>query len=167
MSRPDHRGHADTEGLARGAYSNPDYMVDVLNVVAALKVYDQADPDRIGMWEHSMGGFITLRSMLTDPDIRAGAVGSYPDLLERWRIGRPAHPTPRPSSWRNSLAVEFGTPSENPDFGDSISANSYVSELDAPIQLHHRAEDTRVPIEFSETLYAKIIETGGEVEYLA
>ncbi|MEX1248334.1 MAG: hypothetical protein WEA61_07605 [Anaerolineales bacterium] len=35
--RPDYHGHANSEGEARGAYGRPDYVIDVLNAVAALK----------------------------------------------------------------------------------------------------------------------------------
>src|SRR5690606_38600085 len=97
--RPDYRGHAFSDGEARGAYGYPDYTIDVLNATAALKNYPDADPNRIGMWGHSMGGYITLRSMVVDPDIKAGViwagvVANYPDLLTRWR--RPNNNQPPP-----------------------------------------------------------------------
>src|SRR5689334_5742877 len=52
--RSDYRGHDQSEGEARGAYGAPDYTVDVLNAVASVKRYPDADPNRIGMWGHSM-----------------------------------------------------------------------------------------------------------------
>ena len=72
--RSDYRGHADSEGEALGAYGQPDYVVDVLNAVAAMRLYPEADPSRIGMWGHSMGGYITLRAMVIDPELRAGVI---------------------------------------------------------------------------------------------
>ena len=54
--RSDYRGHDRSQGRARGAYGYPDYTIDILNAVASMKVYTDADPDRIGMWGHSMGG---------------------------------------------------------------------------------------------------------------
>lgn len=171
--RPDYRGHAFSEGDARGAYGYPDYTIDVLNATAALKNYPDADPDRIGMWGHSMGGYITLRAMITDPDIKAGViwagvVASYPDLLTRWR--RPNN-TPAPAvapnqarRWRTLLQEQYGVPEDNPAFYASISANSYLADLSGPLQLHHGTADASVPYEFSTTLLEQVQAAGGVAE---
>jgi dipeptidyl aminopeptidase/acylaminoacyl peptidase len=171
--RPDYRGHADSEGEASGAYGSPDYVVDVLNAVAAMRRFPAADPTRVGMWGHSMGGYITLRAMVIDPDLRAGViwagvVASYPDLLTRWRrtpvaLGTPTR-TPSFRSWRGGLLSMYGSPEENPEFWNSISANSYLQDLAGPVQLHHGTADSSVPVEFSEILYDQIIQAGGQAE---
>ena len=72
--RSDYRGHGSSEGVARGGYGSPDYTIDVLNAVGSMKKFPDADPNRIGMWGHSMGGYITLRAMVIDPDIKAGSI---------------------------------------------------------------------------------------------
>ena len=72
--RSDYRGRGSSEGEARGGYGTPDYTVDVLNAVAAVRNHPDADPDRIGMWGHSMGGHITLRSMVASKGIKAGVI---------------------------------------------------------------------------------------------
>src|SRR5215207_7395956 len=169
--RSDYRGHDRSEGEPGGAYSNTGYTVDVLNAVSSMKRYPEADPKRIGMWGHSMGGYITLRSMVVTKDIKAGViwagvVASYPDLLTRWRRGpnASATPTPNPRSWRFSLVQEFGSPEENPEFWRSVSANSYVSEISGPVQLHHGTLDEDVPLEFSELLFYELINANQYVE---
>jgi dipeptidyl aminopeptidase/acylaminoacyl peptidase len=169
--RSDYRGHGNSEGEARGAYGSPDYTVDVLNAVSSLKRHPDADPNRIGMWGHSMGGYITLRSMVIRNDIKAGViwagvVGSYPDLLTRWRRGAGAAtvPTPSPRSWRTSLVQQYGSPEENPGFWNSISANSYLGEISGPIQLHHGTADEDVPLEFSELLFYQMLDVQKYVE---
>ena len=170
--RSDYRGHDQSEGEARGAYGAPDYTVDVLNAVASMKRYPEADPNRIGMWGHSMGGYITLRAMVISKDIKAGViwggvVASYPDLLTRWRRGSTAAATPTPSarSWRFSLIEQYGSPEENPAFWNSISANSYLKDLSGPIQLHHSTTDEEVPLEFSELLFYQLLAANQYVEF--
>ena len=169
--RSDYRGHDQSEGEASGAYSSPDYTVDVLNAVASMKRYPDADPNRIGMWGHSMGGYITLRSMVISKDIKvgviwAGVVASYQDMLTRWRRGPGSAitPTPNPRSWRLSLINQYGSPEENPGFWNSISANSYLGDLSGPIQLHHGTADEDVPLEFSELLYYQMLDANQYVE---
>jgi dipeptidyl aminopeptidase/acylaminoacyl peptidase len=161
--RIDYRGHDQSEGVASGAYRHPGYTVDVLNAVASLKQFPQANSEKIGMWGHSMGGYLTLRAMVISPDIKAGViwagvVGSYDDLLNRWRRNVP---TPIPSgtgtrSWRWDWVEAYGTPEENPEFWNSISANSYLGDLSGPIQLHHADTDETVPLVFSEILAAQM-----------
>ncbi len=169
--RSDYRGHGNSDGVASGAYGSPDYTVDVLNAVASVKRYPDADPNRIGMWGHSMGGYITLRAMVISKDIKAGViwggvVASYPDLLSRWRrgSGASASPTPSPRSWRFSLIQEYGSPEQNPAFWNSISANSYLSDISGPLQLHHGTADEEVPLEFSELLFYQMLNAGKYVE---
>ena len=167
--KPDYRGHGETEGEAMGAYGYPDYSVDVLNAVASIERYPDADPDRIGMWGHSMGGFITLRCMVITDDVKAGViwggvVATYPDMFA-WFHKSPAVSLPtRARRWRYDLMEQYGTPEENPTFWASLAANSYLADLSGPLQLHHSTTDEEVPVEFSEGLAEQVQAAGGSVE---
>ncbi|GAB4579395.1 MAG: prolyl oligopeptidase family serine peptidase [Anaerolineales bacterium] len=171
--RSDYRGHAFSEGEARGAYGDPGYVVDVLNAVSAMEAYPDADPNRIGMWGHSMGGYITLRSMVVDPRIKAGViwagvVGPYPNLFDRPDFELLATPSPTGSGrgrWRFELVQQFGTPEENPEFWNSLSANNFLGEISGPLQLHHGTADESVPYSASELLYGQMIEAGKTIEF--
>ena len=79
--KSDYRGHGRSEGQAAGGYGSNGYTIDVLNALVTLEHYTRGvtppidnlfvDRKRIGMWGHSMGGFITLRAMVVRPEIKA------------------------------------------------------------------------------------------------
>ncbi len=167
--RIDYRGHDASEGEATGAYGNPGYQIDVLNAVASIKQLPEVNPEKIGMWGHSMGGYLTLRTMVISKDVKvgviwAGVVASYPDLLYNWR--RTGSFTPSPSSrgvgWRTRWIEAYGTPEQNPVFWDSVSATSYLADLSGPLELHHGTEDEDVPLEFSIRL-AELARDAGQI----
>lgn len=171
----DYRGHDQSDGEATGAYGDPGYTTDVLNAVSALQAFPDADAQRIGMYGHSMGGFLTLRAMVISRQIKAGViwsgvVGSYPDMVCCWHppgAGGPKR-TPDPnfrSGWRTQWLNLYGSPQDNPGFWQGISANAYLNDLSGPIQLHQDTADTEVPAKFSQDLFQAIRATGKLVEY--
>lgn len=173
--KPDYRGNGDSEGKPEGAYYSPAYATDVLNALSSLKKYPDADPTRIGMWGHSMGGNITLRDLVVDPkDIKTaviwgGVVGSYNDLMNNWQRKVPYQPSQRELSLRNNyrqnLVKIYGNPETNPRFWNSIDPTYFLSDINTPIQLHTGGNDEEVPVSFSAGLYDKLRGLGKTAEY--
>lgn len=173
--KPDYRGHDNSQGNPEGAYYSPGYTTDVLNALATLKKYNAADPNRIGMWGHSMGGNITLRTLVVNTkDIKAAVlwgavVGSYNDLLNNWRR-RTLSPPPSQqlalrNRYRENLIRKYGTPQKNPIFWNSIDPTFFLSDVTTPIQLHTGGDDEEVPPEFSLHLKDTLERLGKPVEY--
>lgn len=189
--KPDYRGHGDSEGseVIGGGYGTPGYTDDVLNAIASLGTYQDADSDRIGMWGHSMGGHVTLRAMVVSKDIKAGViwggvVTSYPEIISRWDYKQnpalfpglviPELTSARSSTenwlfnfseWVEDFSAKYGDPDENPDFWATISPNSYLAELSGPIQLNHSTTDEVVPVAWSERLAGELQAEGMPYEF--
>lgn len=174
LIRPDYRGHGNSEGEAVGGYASNAYTIDVLNALASIKKYPNVNSEKIGMWGHSMGGHVTMRSMVVDKSIKAGViwagvVGPYPDLFLRGQ-GSNLNPnaTPRPTStqiggrgrWRAELIEKYGTYEQSKAFWDSLSSVGYAADLSGPIQFHHGTKDSSVPVEASQYVEPILSEAG-------
>ncbi len=169
--KSDYRGHGSSEGNPEGAYFSPSYTVDVLNAVGSLKRLKEADPNRIGMWGHSLGGNIAQRVITIIPDIKAavvwgGVVSSYSDMYELWFNQRQR--TPEASAqiqehWR-VRRVDFtklhGTPDSNPEFWNAIDPMAHLNYFNTPVQLHHSRGDETVNYRLSEELAKTLTKAG-------
>lgn len=169
--KSDYRGNGNSEGEPGGHFS-PAYTIDVFNALGSLKKYADADPNRIGMWGHSLGGDITLRAIVISKDIKAGViwagtVGLYAEQTNMWgrRHGSQGGPVPGSTPSAQQGLEQFGTPQQNPQFWDSISPNNYVADLSGPLQLHHGTADQEVPLRFSQALYDQVKTVGKSVEF--
>ncbi|MCL5969940.1 MAG: alpha/beta fold hydrolase [Patescibacteria group bacterium] len=173
--KPDYRGNGNSEGKPEGAYYSPSYAIDVLNAITTLKHYKDADPEKIGMWGHSMGGNITLRNIVVDTkDIKVaviwgGVVGSYNDLINNWQRRVSYQPPPAEianrNNYRQQLINQYGTPQTNPNFWNSIDPTFFLNDVNIPIQLHTGGNDEEVPVAFSVNLYNQLIKLGKTAQY--
>jgi uncharacterized protein len=167
--RPDYRGHGNSEGESVNSYFHQGNTIDVLNAVAAVKQWETADPERIGMWGHSTGGWITIRAMSTDADIRVGVIwsgvlGSYEDLCLHW-FNCDNWDAETWSYWSETPFAEFGLPSENEAFWDAASMDLYLADFQGAVQLHHAATDASVPVALSQVMFEKMQGEGILAEY--
>jgi fermentation-respiration switch protein FrsA (DUF1100 family) len=172
--RPDYRGHGNSEGQPADAYTAPDYTVDVLNAVASLQRYPDADPDRVGMWGHSMGGTLALRAMVVSDEIDAGVIwaGVVAPIEEVWEkrrrwIENDLIVTPDPDGTPGPPiegVFAYGWFDQNPEFWASVDPTFHIEDLSGPLQLHHGTGDETVPVEFSEDLYTRLQESGRRAE---
>lgn len=169
--KSDYRGNGNSEGTPSGHFA-PGYTIDVLNGMGSLKRYPDADPNRIGMWGHSLGGEIVLRAMVISKDIKAGViwagtVAPASEQLGMWGGGSGSGPSSPHAVPRgpNDLTQQYGTPEQNPEFWASLSPTSYLANLSGPVQLHHGTADEEVPLRFSQTLYDEINKVGKTAEF--
>jgi uncharacterized protein len=166
-----YRGHDQSEGEGQSAHLAPDYITDVLNLIDAIKKHPDANPNKIGIWGHSMGGGITLRALVVNKDIKAavlvaGVVASPQKFYEYWEKNKNSSAIP---GWikdtGNTILERVKTPQENPEYYDSISAYKYLDDVQAPVSIHHGTRDNSVPLEFSEELNAALKTANKDVEY--
>jgi dienelactone hydrolase len=76
---PDYRGHNDSGGSEYAASASAAYWYarDVVTAGRAIPSLPNADPGRIYLWGHSMGGHVTLRAALALGDlVRAASIWS-------------------------------------------------------------------------------------------
>ncbi len=163
----DLRGHADSEGEASGAYYSADYVADTLNAYAALLQADFVNPQKVGLWGHSMAGNIVMRALAVRPEIKAaviwsGAVYTYTDLAEYSIQDTSYQPPPSDSprqKRRQEITQTYGLPSSGDPFWQDVSPVKYLSELKGAIQIHHALDDNVVDIRYSRNLISLLDKT--------
>jgi dipeptidyl aminopeptidase/acylaminoacyl peptidase len=173
--KPDYRGNGNSPGSPNQPYVSPDYVTDSLNALASIRRYKDADPNRVGIWGHSMGGNITLHELVISHDMKAavlmaGAVGSYSDLIDWWRarVASGVLTTPNDIETNrlvNEIVEAHGTPQSNPGFWNPIDPTQFISDIGAPVLIQVGSADTVVPPSFSEHLAAQLQSAGRSVQY--
>jgi len=119
--------------------------IDTLNLIAHIKnqggqpgPLEKADPDRIGILGHSMGGNVALRVLTVSSDIKAAVL--YASLS-----GNEMENSEQ--LYRISLEPQFQNELNTlPSLMLNISPVYYYSNITAPIQLYQGTRDNTVPI---------------------
>lgn len=163
----DLRGHGQSEGTPGGAYYSSDYVIDTLNAYAALQKAEFVDPNRIGLWGHSMAGNITFRSAVAKQDIPAiviwgGAGYTYGDLRDyqiRDNSYRPPQQNEEVAKKRQALRETHGEFDPNDPFWKKIPPTNYLEGVKTAVQLNHAVNDEVVSVEYSRNLVKLLDQT--------
>jgi len=171
--KPDYRGNGNSQGSPAQVYVSPDYTTDGMNALSSIKSYADANPDKVGVWGHSMGGNITLRELTVTNDFKAavimsGVVGSYSDILDWWKNRVATHVLTTQNDLETEklvrqMVVDHKTPKENPGFWDSVDPTYFVSDIKTPALIQVGTADTVVPPSFSQFLKDALQNAGGNV----
>ena len=156
----DLRGHDDSEGDAGGGYFSADYVIDTLSAYSALQKLDFVDPNKIGLWGHSMAGNVVFRSFVAKQDIPAiviwaGAVYTYEDM-QQFRISDNSYRPPPADSpvrkKREELNETYGSFDPKSEFWGKVVPTNYLDGASGALQVHHAANDDVVSVEYSRNL---------------
>jgi dipeptidyl aminopeptidase/acylaminoacyl peptidase len=138
--------------------------IDVLNLIALLRekagkpgLFEHANPDRIGLWGHSMGANIALKVAVVSPYIKAVLIyaGMSGDELKNSQFFNSLNGGSRES--REELRAS------PMDFA-AISPDRYYAGISAAIQLHHGSADPVVPLAWAQETCQKLKAAGRQVE---
>jgi dipeptidyl aminopeptidase/acylaminoacyl peptidase len=137
--------------------------IDVLNLIAIVKAtggqngaLDAADPQRIGLWGHSMGGGIATRVLTVSPDVKAALLYSpvSGDDLKNYAAM---------AIWSNNKRGDQERavpPGEFP----LISPMFFYQYVQAAVSIHQGMADTTVPVQWSRATCDQLQEMGKTVE---
>jgi dipeptidyl aminopeptidase/acylaminoacyl peptidase len=171
----DLRGHGNSEGEPGGAYYSSDYIYDALNAAGSLQKHSDVNPNKIGIWGHSMAGNVTLRSIAASDKIKAaviwaGAVYTYEDMAEygiddnSYRPPEDVQQRTERQAQRQRMRDQYGDPDLQKEFWKQISPIDYITNQTAKIQIHHAVNDTVVPIDYTRNLKKLLSEKDIEIE---
>ena len=156
----DLRGHDQSEGESGGGYYSGDYIIDVLNARAALAVSDFVNPNKIGLWGHSMSGNVVFRAFAAQGDIPAvviwaGAVYTYEDF-QKYSIEDGSYQPPPPNTERarkrRELFMRYGQFDPRSEFWRQVVPTNYLDGITGAVQINHATNDPVVNIEYSRNL---------------
>ncbi|MCX7622287.1 MAG: alpha/beta fold hydrolase [Thermomicrobium sp.] len=156
---PDFRGWGGSDPGPN--YFRTGIVIDTLNAVSSLASLPQADPRRVGLWGHSMGGGLVAKVICIDDRIR-GAVLYAPvsgwdlDNIRKWGDGaRPDDP----------LGPIYAEAARDEGFLRATSPLFHFHFVACPVQIHIGTADTVTPPEWSRAMRDSLLLAGKSVEY--
>ncbi|MET0938874.1 MAG: S9 family peptidase, partial [Gaiellaceae bacterium] len=135
-------------------------MKDWEHAVKWLHAQEWVDPDRIGVFGGSYGGFAVLTCVTRLPDYWAAAV----DIVGPSNLITAAKAAP--PTWRRMMKRFMGDPDEDADMLRERSPMTYIENAKTPLLVIQGAMDPRVVKPESDQLVDKLRSLGREVEYV-
>lgn len=168
-------------------------VIDVINLMDAIPSIPQADPERIGIWGHSMGGGVTLKVLVVDsvlhPErIKAAVLYSTvsaddADIIDRWGPGCIGDIIKGeklygcnssdilPLDMPPGLIQAYKDAVKDPDLLYQVAAIHYLDDVTAPVQINYGTADGQVysgtPPEWSQKAYQAFVDAGKQAELFA
>ena len=171
---PDFRGHNNSDGFefTDGMLESSYYTEDVLNLLAGLASLEHADSENLFMWGHSMGGEVTLRTLVATDVVNAASMWSSVggDIWDQsYFYSRDSDAAAFDSSeilkpvveqLRKQIAALDG----NFDYRDSEPL-LHLDNLTTPIIIQHATGDRSAAYKWSERLAKELYTRGKAYEF--
>jgi uncharacterized protein len=152
-------------------------VIDTLNLLSSLPSLPQADPERLVLWGHSMGGGVATKVLTIDPRPKAAVLYAPnspddADLIARWGPGcRPGVPrtvdngcNPGESlpAWLPAETVEaYYAGAADPEFQKQVAPLYHLEQVQVPVQIHIGDRDgaflEETPPEWAQKLYTGLL----------
>ncbi|MCK4878159.1 MAG: S9 family peptidase, partial [Candidatus Heimdallarchaeota archaeon] len=118
-----------------------------------LESLDYVDPDRIGVFGGSYGGFSTFLQLTKYADAGWKAGSAWIGISHLKTMFDKSQP-----HFKYFLTQHMGTYEENKELWDDRSAMTHIEKIKVPIQIIHGVQDPRCPIEESRQFRDKLLE---------
>lgn len=130
--------------------------IDVLNLIALVKdqagqagPLELANPERIGLWGHSMGGGVSTRVITVSPDVKAAVLYGAMSGDEKRNFERIFTYFSNGTRGIDELSI--------PEIELLlISPINYLDRVQSAVSIHHGANDVDVPLEWSRDLCTRL-----------
>ena len=149
-------------------------VIDVVNLMNAIPSIPEADPERIGMWGHSMGGGVTFKILAIDTALSGTTVGSEvegmvkaavlystvsaddADIIGRWGPGCIGNYLEGeqlygcnssdilPLDLPPGLIQAYRDTTRNTELLQQVAALHHLDDVTAPVQIHYGTEDGQI-----------------------
>ena len=160
-------------------------VIDVINLINAIPSIKAADPQRIGMWGHSMGGGVTMKALTIDTRIKAAVLYSsvsadFADVIERWGPGCLGDIAQGelivgcnssdviPDDLPREMQDAYFSAASDADTLSKISPFYHLDSVNIPVQIHYGTEDGKylsgTPPQWSMKLTQGLRDAGKQAE---